>query len=135
MALDRQMDLTMDAMQASQDAMLGKMAQVREALMYPKLGYGDEPPKETKAPLKPRPSDDEPMPKPKPPTGEGIHSETKPMQVAGDVVPIERKEPIKLWNVEKPAGYEGADPSAVASAHMRGSLKVLRPTPGGEEKK
>ena len=161
MALDRQMELVMDAMQASHDAMLGHMANVREAMsfepladpeeevplpkpkpkereasLYPNLGYGDEPPKEGAKPktLPIRPPGDEPLPKPKAPTGEGIHSEEPgETQVAGDVVPIQRKEPIQLWNVEKPAGYEGADPSAVASAHMRGSLKVLRPT--GEERK
>ena len=108
MALDRQVELAMDAMQASHDAMLGHMALVRDAVQ----GMPETPLQE----------------------GEGKEGEEK---IAGDVVPIERKEPIKLWNVEKPAGYQTEDPGqagAVAKGVMRGSLHILRPT-GEEEKK
>ena|SRR5215469_6778905 len=47
-----------------------------EAGLYPKLGYGDEPPKQTgpREPVLPV-LPDEPMPKPRKPTGEGIHSD------------------------------------------------------------
>jgi len=51
-------------------------------------------------------------------------------QVAGDVVPIQRKEPIQLWNVEKPAGYQAETPEqagAVAKGVMGGKVHVLTP--------
>ena len=48
-------------------------------------------------------------------------------KVAGDVVPIQRKEPIQLWNVEKPAGYEGADPGAVSKGVIGGKIHILTP--------
>jgi hypothetical protein len=54
------------------------------------------------------------------------------MKIAGDVVPIQRNEPIQLWNVEKPAGFQAESPEhagAVASGVLRGSLHILKPTP------
>ena len=116
MALDRQVELAMDAMQASHDAMLGHMALVREAMSF--------------EPLDPKDDDDkgQPVKKPKEDKSEA-EGET---QVAGDVVPIERKEPIQIWNVEKPAGFQAESPEhagAVASGVLRGSLHILKPTP------
>jgi hypothetical protein len=51
-------------------------------------------------------------------------------QVAGDVVPIQRKEPIQPWNVDKPAGYQAETPEqagAVAKGVMSGKVHVLTP--------
>jgi hypothetical protein len=52
-------------------------------------------------------------------------------QVAGDVVPIQRKEPIQLWNVDKPAGYEAQTPEQ-AGETMKGMMKgnIIKLTPG-----
>jgi len=102
LALDRQMELAMDAMQASHDAMLGHMALVRDAVQ----GV---------------------------PEAEGKPEKEGETKVAGDVVPMssQRKEPIKLWNVEQP-GYASESPEhagAVASGVLRGSLHILKPTP------
>jgi|SRR5215469_1937199 len=51
--------------------------------LFPKLGHGDEPPKQTgpREPVLPI-LPDEPMPKPRKPTGEGIHSDIPGMKVA-----------------------------------------------------
>ena len=101
MALDRQVELAMDAMQASHDAMLGHMALVRDAVQ----GV---------------------------PVAEGESAQEK---VAGDVVPMGRKEPIQLWNVEKPAGYQAESPEqaeAVSKGVLRGSIHILKPTPEGK---
>ena len=51
-------------------------------------------------------------------------------QVAGDVVGMGRKEPIQIWNVDKPAGYEAQTPEqagAVAKGVMGGKVHVLTP--------
>jgi len=149
LALDRQVELAMDAMQASHDAMLGHMALIRESIQgighppdiveeKPEGGY-TEPgakrwqgfesrfPKDVIDPEKAKGTPIEPGTEVQPETPVSPGS-----QVAGDVVPIQRKEPIQLWNVEKPAGFQTESPEhagAVASGVLRGSLHILKPTP------
>jgi hypothetical protein len=51
-------------------------------------------------------------------------------KLAGDVVGMGRKEPIQIWNVDKPAGYEAQTPEqagAVAKGVMGGKVHVLTP--------
>jgi|SRR5215831_323546 len=64
------------------------------AAMFPKLGYGDEPPKQTgpREPVLPI-LPDEPMPKPRKPTGEGIHSDIPSMKIAMAKKPVEKPKP------------------------------------------